>query len=116
MLEKRTGIGEQMRRRDLITLIGGAAAWPVVACAQNRDRIPRIAVLWRANLDRQTGINILLFQESVLLPPICRKANPQKSSRSWPMSRVRDGKNFVKVTPLVPSRFAAVIRRASGSA
>jgi hypothetical protein len=83
-----------MRRRDLITFIGGAAAWPVVVCAQNRNRIPRIAVLWRANLNRQTGINIRLFPESVLLPPICLEANPQKSPRSWPMSRVRGRKKF----------------------
>jgi putative tryptophan/tyrosine transport system substrate-binding protein len=37
-----------MRRRDLIRLIGGGAAWPVVARAQNRNRIPRIGVLWHA--------------------------------------------------------------------
>ena len=38
-----------MRRRDLIALIGGAAAWPAVTSAQNRVRIPRIAVLWHAD-------------------------------------------------------------------
>jgi putative tryptophan/tyrosine transport system substrate-binding protein len=37
-----------MKRRDLITLIAGAAAWPVVARAEDRHRVPRIGVLWHA--------------------------------------------------------------------
>ena len=42
-----------MRRREVLTLLAAAAAWPHCARAQQADRIPRIGLLYVNNADQE---------------------------------------------------------------
>src|SRR5262245_618997 len=55
-----------IRRRDVIVLLGGAAAaWPVAARAQQGERMPRIGVLMSAADDREGQARLAAFLEGL---------------------------------------------------
>src|ERR1700726_4477736 len=58
-------LGADMRRREFITLLGGAAAWPLVAGAQQPDRMRRVGVLSGLADDPEGQARVAAFRQEL---------------------------------------------------
>ena len=85
-----------MRRRRFITLLGGAAAWPLAARAQQPDRVRRIGVLMAfAESDREAQSWVAAFREELRKLGWTEGRNSEIDTR-WATADVESMQRFAK--------------------
>jgi putative tryptophan/tyrosine transport system substrate-binding protein len=101
-----------IKRREFIGLLGGAAAWPLAARAQRKDRIPRIGVLIPyLESDTEAQAQMAAFRDGLeklgLVPGTSVQIDERWTAGDFGMLR-RAGKELVALQPdVIVSRSTA---------
>jgi ABC transporter substrate binding protein len=107
-LQKVWPYGGQMKRREFITLLGGAAAsWPLVARSQQTDRVRRIGVLLNfAEDDPEAKERVAAFRQGL---PMGRISSTSTAARPITSNRILKGEKPADLPVQAPTKYELVI-------
>jgi ABC-type uncharacterized transport system substrate-binding protein len=84
-----------IRRREFMILLGGAAAWPLAARAQQPDRVRRVGVLMGISDDAEGQARIAVFRQALQALGLIQGRNVQFIYR-WSAGDVLHARQFAK--------------------
>jgi putative tryptophan/tyrosine transport system substrate-binding protein len=84
-----------VKRREFITLLGGTAAWPLAARAQQPDRMRRVGVLMGISDDAEGHARIAAFRRALAALGWTEGRNVQFIYR-WSAGDVAQARPFAK--------------------